>query len=93
MQLVDQEKVQKIYNLLNLSPAAVYYELFLLKGITTKLKLSIIAGCLNDQREIDNNGRDSKNRNRAIKKAGQSLQELVAKIRIKENAIHQLPER
>lgn len=84
----DADRVQKIYNLLDLSPVDTYNEVFALRGINIRSKLSIIAGCLNDQKEVDNNKRDPKNRHRAIKKAGQSLQELVAKNRIKDNEIH-----
>jgi hypothetical protein len=83
----DVERVQKIYSLLDLSPADTYNEIFALRGINIRSKLSIIAGCLNDQKELDNNKRDPKNRQRSIKKAGQSLQELVAKNRIRDGEV------
>lgn len=84
----DTDRVEKIYHLLDLCPVDTYNEVFALRGMNIRSKLSVIAGCLNDQKELDNNKRDPKNRHRAIKKAGQSLQELVAKNRIKDGEVH-----
>lgn len=80
--MTNQEKVREIYNLLNLSPEEVYNRVFDLRGITIRNKLSIIAGCLNDNKSVSLEGKDPKDRNRSIKKAGQSLQQIVAKNRI-----------
>lgn len=82
--------VEVIYEMLDLSPEEVYKKIFLMRGITIKNKLSIIASCLNDQKELDLHGKDLKNRCKAIKKAAQSLATLVAKTRIKDEQIHLL---
>jgi len=80
--------VEVIYQLLDLSPEEVYKSLFTMRGITIKNKLSIVASCFNDQKEIDIHSKDPKDRNRTIKKAAQSLATLVAKTRIKDEQIH-----
>ena len=78
----NEERVLEIYSLLNLNPEQVSNKVFSLRGISIKNKISIIASCLNDNKSICLNNKDPKDRYRTIKKAGQSLQELVAKNRI-----------
>ena len=80
--MTEEEKVHNIYSLLDLSPEETYQRVFYMRGITIKNKLSIVAGCLNDFKSLSLNGTDPKDRNRTIKKAGQSLQQVVAKARI-----------
>jgi hypothetical protein len=78
----NEDRVQEIYSLLNLNPEEVNNKVFSMRGISIKNKISIIVSCLNDNKSICLNHKDPKDRYRAIKKAGQSLQQLVAKTRI-----------
>jgi len=71
--------VEAIYSLLNRTPEEVYNEIFEMRGITIRNKLSIAASCMNDEKAIANGEPDPKDRHRTIKRAGKSLQQLVAK--------------
>lgn len=79
----DDERIQKIYNLLNKNPQEIYDELYNMRGITIKNKIAIISKCLNDQKNIDLYNTDPNSRKNTIYKAGKSLQELMAKNRLK----------
>lgn len=79
MSVILKEKIALLYAMQNESPKKIYQDIFNMSNITIRNKISIIASCLNDQKAIDNNEDDPKDRKRALKKAAQSLEQLIAK--------------
>ena len=77
-----ENAIVEVYNLLNYDPYLVYEQVFNIRGISIKKKLTIIASCLSDQRYITLAGTDPKNRQYTIKQAAKDLEKLAAKIRI-----------